>query len=105
MHTCPYPASALKATATGTATPAPAPHLHLNLLADHHPLFPPTPLQACHESAPAGLWEAVGVQKLGAREGVHALLLSLWDPQQRCYVPFPAWKWATDLLARTPEHV
>jgi hypothetical protein len=44
------------------------------------------------------------VQKLGAREGFHALLLSLWDPQQRCYVPFPAWQWAADMLTPSAAH-
>jgi hypothetical protein len=41
------------------------------------------------------------VWKLQAIDGVHTMFLSLWDPVQRCYVPFPAWKWVTDLLTRT----
>jgi hypothetical protein len=38
------------------------------------------------------------VQKLTAREGFRCLVLSLWDPDQRCYVPFPEWAWLDRLL-------
>jgi hypothetical protein len=55
--------------------------------------------QECHDSAPPGLWEAAGVHTLTAREGFRCLLLSLWDPDQRCYVPFPEWAWLDRLLA------
>lgn len=55
--------------------------------------------QECEESAPPGLWEAAGVRKLTARDGFRALVLSLWDPDQRRYVPFPAWRHVDALLA------
>jgi len=56
-------------------------------------------LQECVESAPPGLWTAAGVRSLTARDGFRALLLSLWDPEQRCYVAFPEWQWLDDWLA------
>jgi hypothetical protein len=56
--------------------------------------------QECEESAPPGLWEAAGVRKLTSRDGFRALVLSLWDPDQRCYVPFPEWAWLDRLLTR-----
>jgi len=55
--------------------------------------------QECEESAPTGLWEAVGIRKLTWRDGCRVLLLSLWDPDQRRYVPFPEWAWLERLLA------
>jgi hypothetical protein len=73
------------------------------LLSPLAPVLPPC-TQECHDSAPAGTWEALGVWKLQAVDGFHTMFLSLWDPQQRCYVPFPAWKWATDPLTRISAH-
>jgi len=55
--------------------------------------------QECEESAPPGLWEAAGIRKLTARDGFRALVLSLWDPEQRCYVAFPEWQWLERQLA------
>lgn len=55
-------------------------------------------LQECHESAPPGLWEALGLRTLGGREAAHTILLSLWDSDAHCYTPFPEWRWLEKLL-------
>lgn len=39
------------------------------------------------------------MRKLDWRDGCCALLLSLWDPDQRAYVPFPEYAWLDRLLA------
>jgi len=67
----------------------------------HHlnPRLPCYRMKECEMSAPPGLWEAVGVRKLTARDGWRALVLSLWDPEKRRYVPFPEWAWLERLLA------
>jgi hypothetical protein len=69
--------------------------------------YPPCPLpaclactlQACHNSAPPGLWDKLGVRQLAGRDGFRCLVLSLWDADQRCYVPFPEWGGLDRLLA------
>jgi len=55
-------------------------------------------LKACHHAAPTRFWEAAGVYKLTARDGWRTLVLSLWDPEQQRYVPFPEWAWLDRLL-------
>jgi len=62
-------------------------------------------MKECEESAPPGLWDAVGIRKLTARDGFRAMVLSLWDPEQRRYVPFPEWAWLESLLAPKPEQL
>jgi hypothetical protein len=62
------------------------------------PVSVPVPAQECEAAAPPGLWDEAGIRKLGAREGFRALILSLWDPDQRRYVPFPEWAWLDKLL-------
>lgn len=57
------------------------------------------PVQECEAAAPPGLWDEAGIRKLGAREGFRALILSLWDPDQRRYVPLPEYAWLDRLLA------
>lgn len=39
-------------------------------------------LQECVESAPPGLWDAIGCRNLTARECARALVQSLWDPEK-----------------------
>ncbi|GBF95283.1 hypothetical protein Rsub_08314 [Raphidocelis subcapitata] len=56
-------------------------------------------LQECYETAPPGLWEAIGMPLLGAREACHGMLLTVWDADQHCYVAFPEWRWLANLLA------
>lgn len=67
------------------------------------PACPCLHAQECEASAPPGLWAACGVRKLKAREGLRALVLSMWDPEGRCYVPFPEWAWLDNLL-KPPSH-
>lgn len=45
------------------------------------------------------MWEAAGVRPLTTRDGFRALIQSLWDADQRCYVPWPEWEWLDKLLA------
>lgn len=52
---------------------------------------------------PPGLLEEIGVRKLGARDGLRSLVLSLWDPEAQCYAPFPEWAWLHRLLAPHPN--
>jgi omega-6 fatty acid desaturase (delta-12 desaturase) len=56
-------------------------------------------MRECEAAAPPGLWDEAGIRKLGACEGFRALILSLWDPDQRRYVPLPEWSWLDRLLA------
>jgi hypothetical protein len=49
------------------------------------------------------VWEAAGVRKLSAHDGFRSMLLSLWDTDARCYVPFPEWAWLDKILTRRPD--
>jgi hypothetical protein len=60
-------------------------------------------MQECELSVPAEFWQAAGVHKISGREAFRSMLLSLWDPEQRCYVPFPAWAWLYRMLAPAPQ--
>jgi len=59
-------------------------------------------LKACQDALPASVWEAAGVRKVGARDGFRAMIMSLWDADTRCYVPFPEWAWLDRLLKQQP---
>jgi omega-6 fatty acid desaturase (delta-12 desaturase) len=46
-------------------------------------------LQRCHDEAPVGLWDELGIVKLELADCWKSVFMTLWDEKRDVFVPFP----------------